>query len=151
MIYWCRHSSSNSESPERRKRRRSPSPRSRSPRHKDRSYRSRREHTPPRPITSARSPPGDSRSSLQYWPGHNRQEGTNLTPEQKLEMALTAMNSGTSVQLGNPYGMSQEKFRNLQSKKKMLWSKGEDEVSTMDTLMYLCYVLTVRYVLYKLG
>ena len=144
MYSLCRHSSSDSESPERERRthRRSPNRGSRSPRQRDRSHRSRRERTPPRAITSARSPPGDSRSDRH----NNRQEGAGVTPEEKVEMALTAMNSGATVQPGNPYGMPREKFRNLQSKKRMLWSKDEEEVSTMDTHLCICYVLTVSIV-----
>ncbi|KAI6653694.1 Arginine/serine-rich coiled-coil protein 2-like [Oopsacas minuta] len=122
-----RHSSSDSDSPDRHRNRRyrkSPGRHSRSPRRRyddrdpsDRSYRSRREYTPPRTITSARSPPRSN------WQGSRRQQGENSTSA----LNSTVTNPGIPIQPGNPYGMSQEKFRNLQNKKKLLWSKDTEE------------------------
>ena len=131
-----RHSSSDSDSPVRhrsRSHKKSSSKHSRSPRqrhedrdHSERSYRSRRRYTPPRTITSARSPIRDSKSMRQ---GDTKGDG--YAPEQNQTISRAYM------QPGNPYGMSQEKFKNLQNKKKMLWSKGSEEVSYISTFNLL--------------
>eukprot|EP00800_Vazella_pourtalesii_P021297 TRINITY_DN7853_c0_g3_i8.p1 TRINITY_DN7853_c0_g3~~TRINITY_DN7853_c0_g3_i8.p1 ORF type:complete len:246 (+),score=57.90 TRINITY_DN7853_c0_g3_i8:62-799(+) len=123
-----RHSSSDSDSPDRHRSREhkksttrhSPSSRRRHEDrdHSERSYRSRRGYTPPRTITSARSPPKGSRSMRQG--GAKGGEQNQAT-------------SSAYMQPGNPYGMSQEKFKNLQNKKKMLWSKDSEELILLHT------------------